>query len=440
MAINEACDKYKKVLSEDEWRQIVTKKLQTTNFKIVQTSISPLSEDQVGFMGDHLKLEASVEITDQKDGSIRKEDLHFFGKTVPVGNQAFKDYVDGTRSFCKEFYFFSSLISDLKNYYVNNGQQSSWTCECYLARLDMVVLENLVVQGYQQHDTRSAMDYDHCVIVLKTLASFHAASVIFEENQSKTFSGSTRKLTDIYPDIFFETEWVTTEGHPGNGLLVSTIRAALNFLKYLPGYENNSEKFKIVREKLPEMLMNLCEYVKPSRIYRNVLTHGDPWTSNMFFRYETDNVPVEARFVDFQLYRYNPPAADVMCFLCLVTTREFRETNLERLLTTYYENFSAELRRHGLDPDQLELSWSEFKASCDFYIKVGRVTAAVYKQQTAMKGDVLKTVFSNPQDMHMFMRVDKTKYVIDNILSDPYYRDENVNAMEELIERCILVK
>lgn len=51
---------YADLLSREEWCDIIAKKLEASDFYLLETNIGPLSEDQMGFMGDHLKLQATV--------------------------------------------------------------------------------------------------------------------------------------------------------------------------------------------------------------------------------------------------------------------------------------------------------------------------------------------------------------------------------------------
>ncbi|XP_069691471.1 uncharacterized protein [Periplaneta americana] len=436
---------YEELIFKEEWCDIIKKKVKTSKFDLKNVSIGPLSEDQVGFMGDHLKLTASIRL---QDGNQKK--LQFFAKSKPMHNDAFREYVDTIKAFEKEIGFFANMLTDLNKYIIQSkevleeGDDASdtcfWTCECYLAKPDIIVLEDLFAAGYQHTAGRDPMDLDHCNLMLETLGIFHAASIIFEEKQPRTSAcGKVTQIIDIYKDILFETEWVTTEGHPGNKYMKASIKGMVSMLEYLPNYGKNHENFKMIREKLPKTLEQMCEYVKPSTKYRNVICHGDLWINNVFFRYNNNKKPIKAKIVDFQLIRYNPPASEVMWFLHLVTRKDFRDANLDSFLTTYYKSFSTELRRHHLDPEQL-LSWSEFKESCDYYRNAGRTAAALYFQQCMVTGDYLKTVFSHPDSMTMFQIVDKSKYMIECYNNDPVFRERNTEVVEELIEHCIVNK
>jgi Domain of unknown function (DUF227). len=169
----------------------------------LKRSIGPLSEDQVGFMGDHLRLSASVRLNEEK----KILHLPFFAKVIPQKNEAFKEYVDTIGAFVKETGFFANLISDLNKYIVKNtvdkGDRNVWTCKHYYIRPDIIVLEDLTAIGFKQIEDRKPLDYEHCVVLLKALAHFHASSIIYEEYQNKTLN---HRIIDKYKNILFETE------------------------------------------------------------------------------------------------------------------------------------------------------------------------------------------------------------------------------------------
>ena len=407
----------------------------------MKRSIGPLSEDQVGFMGDHLRLSASVRLNEEK----KILHLPFFAKVIPQKNEAFKEYVDTIGAFVKETGFFANLISDLNKYIIKNTvdyeevDTNVWTCKHYYIRPDIIVLEDLTAIGFKQIEDRKPLDYEHCVVLLKALALFHASSIIYEEYQTKTLN--TRKphrIIDKYKNILFETEWVTTEGHPGNKFLNSSVKGMEGIVKYLPNYGENYENFPFIKKKVGGISRLMCEVVKPSSKFRNVLCQGDLTINNIFFGYKSDGkTPVEARIIDFQVMRYNPPASEVLWFLHLVTRKDFRDEHVDKFLDIYYQEFSSELKRHKLNPEEL-LSWSEFKESAEVYRNAARLASAMYFQQSMMSADYMKTVFSDPHHMSTFNTVDKTKYMIEAFHKDPVFRERNVESIEEFIEHCVL--
>lgn len=48
-----------------------------------------------------------------------------------------------------------------------------------------LVLEDLAAQGFRMADKRSGLDLDHCILVMRGLAKFHATSVAVYEKVNK---------------------------------------------------------------------------------------------------------------------------------------------------------------------------------------------------------------------------------------------------------------
>ena len=208
--------KFGDILSNNDWKEIIKNKLNTTDFKILERSVKSFSDRQLGIMGEHLSLQATVAVSNGKDSDVSQHlNLNFFAKSIPRGIKAFENFVESTQSFLKEYRFYLDILPDLKKHQIQ--EEASWSCKCYLAKPDILVFENLMCQGFQHYECKPSIDYKHCALLAETLARFHAESVIFEEKESCT-------IADKYSDILFETFWVTTEGHPGNDFLHSSAK------------------------------------------------------------------------------------------------------------------------------------------------------------------------------------------------------------------------
>lgn len=57
----------------------------------------------------------------------------------------------------------------------------TWHCKCYLAKEELLVFENLKLQGYSSVNENEKFTEDNLYQTLVSLASMHATSVIFEE-------------------------------------------------------------------------------------------------------------------------------------------------------------------------------------------------------------------------------------------------------------------
>ncbi|KAK9722539.1 Ecdysteroid kinase-like family [Popillia japonica] len=74
------------------------------------------------------------------------------------------------------------------------------------------------------------------------------------------------------------------------------------------------------------------ELIQPSEIYRNTICHGDLWVANFMYKYE-NSTPISCRIIDFQTFRYAPPAQDFMTYMYLVADKTVRGTTFRPSVT-----------------------------------------------------------------------------------------------------------
>ncbi|XP_067007735.2 uncharacterized protein [Anabrus simplex] len=403
------------VLSDEEWSSAVEKKLGTNDFKILGVSVSNLGRDVGGIPEEHLKVKVTV-VTQSK-----QLELAFFTKRIPDNDTFHTKMVHSGKGFPKETGFFSRLF----NLYPESKQP--WGPRCYFVRPDVIVLEDLMEQKFRLVGRRSFLDYSHCELVLRALAAFHAGSIIIEENNQ-------HKLNELYSDLLFENLFVNDNNIIANLWFHASVETIVSSVRLLRKYEENVDISKINLEKLKTFFFQMYELIKPSKKYRNVVSHGDLWINNFLYKYDDadDETPVDLRLVDFQLVRYTPPAVDIMSFLHLDTTQDFRRNNEKKLLSLYHTCLGEELTRHGYQVEDL-LPWSEFKETCEVYKAVGCIIAPCYHHVTLLTEKVLKDNI-NLDRFDEFYLGNKCKLVEQCCDEDDIYRKTVINDLEELVE------
>lgn len=58
-------------------------------------------------------------------------------------------------------------------------------------------------------------------------------------------------------------------------------------------------------------------------------------------------------FLDWQISRYGSPAFDVLGFIFISTTKDFRDQHYDEMINIYYAEARAMIKRLGSDPDKL---------------------------------------------------------------------------------------
>ncbi|XP_069690951.1 uncharacterized protein [Periplaneta americana] len=185
-----------------------------------------------------------------------------------------------------------------------------------------IVLEDLKVNGFRLADNRiSGLDLKHCLLVMKTIARFHAASLVQYEKDPTIFEPFMDNMFSIDEDIGIEA------------FFTENIKKVANEVETWPKYKDTFAK----------KLHNLCDTVMEKwrlGVSRNgefnVLCHGDLWLNNMMFRYSEDTAEVEeVRFVDFQLTYWTSPVVDLQYVLYTSASTEALEHS-EVLIQEYY--------------------------------------------------------------------------------------------------------
>ena len=91
----------------------------------------------------------------------------------------------------------------------------------------------------------------------------------------------------------------------------------------------------------------------------DVLLHGDCWSNNLMFRYDTiTGKPAQVIFIDLQLCHEGDPFKDLNYSLYANTTQELRQKHLTSLLHLYYDKFEEICHRLNA-PLPPGWSWAE---------------------------------------------------------------------------------
>jgi hypothetical protein len=78
-------------------------------------------------------------------------------------------------------------------YFFFTGNFEPITPKCIYACKTFLVLEDLSAAGFRMGERRKGLDLDHCLLVMRTVARFHAASVVLHEqdpDSMKEYSNS----------------------------------------------------------------------------------------------------------------------------------------------------------------------------------------------------------------------------------------------------------
>lgn len=407
------------LITEKDCKEILDKLQPDINKTLIRFEVTKFNENCMGFLGDHFRLTIYYK---QGDGEKK---TNFFLKCVPQSNANASDYINGMGVYQKEILQYQRLLPDMQKLV------STVFCpKCYFGKYDgnYLVLEDLREQGYavSKYDTFSSAEID---ALLKTLSAFHAASVVYEERRST--NGRKYRLDDDFKGALREGTFSPVEGHPRYKWAKTAVRTITDCASLLPQFANE----KKLGEKIAKQLqLHISEAIKPSEVFRNVVTHDDLWRKNILFRNE--NGSTECILVDFQLTRYGPPALDVLLALYLnVSSKELRVI-MPQLLASYYEYFSNELKRSGVNPNET-LTKEEFIRSIEFYRLPALFETVIYGTNVFVGQQLSDLIVSNEDVYNDFVYGDRSKYVCREFQENDTFRRRIVDVLEPFIERLM---
>lgn len=217
---------------------------------------------------------------------------------------------------------------------------------------ETIVLDDLKEAGYVMCDRIKQLDFDHCRILLNTLATFHALSVAVAKEDPH--------LVNI---VGKEHIFVVNTEHPEyDEKFKKCYFGFSNAIKNVKGFE----KFEYISEDKIDLVFNKYIEIFSPRKGFNVLNHGDLWTNNILFKYNKDGNVIEAKLVDFQICKYASLGIDLNYFIWSSVQEDVRDNRIEELKGIYLNALNSNLEELGceerLSEEQLdeELEFASF--------------------------------------------------------------------------------
>ncbi|XP_069690902.1 uncharacterized protein [Periplaneta americana] len=185
-----------------------------------------------------------------------------------------------------------------------------------------ILLEDLKVSGFRLAEKKSGLDLKHCLLVMRTIARFHAVSLVLHQKDPEIFKS------------FMVHALYTGKDTGMEAIITGGVSNAAREVETWPDFK---EKFARKLYNLRDTAMEqwIAGIVRNENEF-NVLCHGDLWFNNMMFRYSDDTGEVEeVRFVDFQLTYWTSPVMDLQYFMHSSASAEVLEHS-EVLIQEYY--------------------------------------------------------------------------------------------------------
>ncbi|KAF2364272.1 Protein of unknown function DUF227 [Trinorchestia longiramus] len=234
--------------------------------------------------------------------------------------------------FEKEGRFHSELIPALnqlrKTIHLPPLKYPSCFYASFKAGNELLLLEDMREKSFRMSAVKHDLDNDHVLLVMEELAHLHASSVVLEEQMgTENFLTTFNFLEEVFtskliPPMLQEN-------------ITDFVRNGIRAAEKIGGYEELAARLLEVDPSIFECVDTAKKTCNPK--FR-VANHGDCWTNNMLFRYDSEKV-AEVCLLDLQLNRFGPLGLDLNQFLFTSVSSDSRKNSIMNFLSTYYNSF-----------------------------------------------------------------------------------------------------
>ncbi|XP_034176256.1 uncharacterized protein LOC117602401 [Osmia lignaria lignaria] len=253
--------------------------------------------------------------------------------------------------FHNEIIFYTQVLPKLEEF-VRDKEQSQILCvprhfvSVMDGKNDYITLEDVTTLGYKSIDRQNCLDQNQCMMILKTIAKFHATSFACKDQRKEEFMKAIENLDETY---FSMNHWDWYKRFYER--LVGIAKNALA-MEY-PGSE--AEK-KFNSYKFDELFEKAAEFCNRKYHATSVIIQGDCWVPNFMTRKTNEN---EALMLDFQLTRCASPVLDISTFIYACTDKIVWKTQFDELLKFYHNELCKTIKLLGSNPENI-YPWSTF--------------------------------------------------------------------------------
>ncbi|KAI4461871.1 hypothetical protein MML48_5g00005485 [Holotrichia oblita] len=280
-----------------------------------------------------------------KQENGEEESIHCVAKKLPPQGTA-REFFNVSSTYSKEVNHYKTIVPLLNAFCKTRGAKdvSDIFAECLGARLSLnlksteidddavLIFTNLTKEGYIIGDRLTGCDLDTTKLVLKNLALMHGVVIAFKLANPKEFKEKIE--SNLGMGIHFV---------PTDELMDKIVKDVLKLAALNPNCVPLLDRI----DRATRTLKDFYPYCKVRQPYAT-LVHKDLWTNNILIKY-TDGKPTNNVFVDFQVCRYESPAADVLFFLYSSVRMDIIKTKIDELMKFYYDELINVLRKLKCD-------------------------------------------------------------------------------------------
>lgn len=240
----------------------------------------------------------------------------------------------------------------------------------YMEDLDALGFVTLVRNFSDMEHDFLTMDYFS--IIMETLAKFHSASL------GTNWKEQVPELFEI--DMLYE-------------------RASASSYKKMIKQAVENKIVPIAKLEFPqnESVLNTTKWLASDECFQllqklaksgpkaiNVICHGDCWLNNFMFKIDpVTNKPQEIKMIDFQIVRYAPLSRDLLHFIYLCTSCQFRKQHETDIIKMYVKSFNENCLKLGRKE---RVTFDQFYEEYDRARMYGIIVALSLRHMVYVKG------------------------------------------------------
>uniref|UniRef100_A0A182PJ90 CHK domain-containing protein n=1 Tax=Anopheles epiroticus TaxID=199890 RepID=A0A182PJ90_9DIPT len=389
-------------------------------FKVINYEMKRIP-GQPGYLGEYYYLNIAYENLERAIISAK-----YFMKTFPYHDAVLTKAVEDWGIFRKEAELYTHIFSKFER---DPKKVIKWVPDCFLARSNMLVMEDLSIARYQTTSLLTTLNKQHMEILFDRLAQMHACSLHFEIHQH-----GGKSIRSLYNEtVLFETTFT-----PASGWFVAGLKGVQKIAMERNRYSYDPAKKIIMEHQLWNCLERIYALAENTDDFRSVVVHRDLWINNIMFKYGSADAmckePIGCILIDFQLARYLPPCVDFLCALYILTDKDHRKAHIGQYVEYYFNSLQSKLAILGLNGLSI-ISRDEFEKSLEHYRLLGLVWAGVLHGFVNFPKGLLDRLQKEEPEIFTRMSMEnRDDFILKYYDSDRFFHDRLDDIVTELLE------
>ncbi|CAL4086528.1 unnamed protein product, partial [Meganyctiphanes norvegica] len=262
------------------------------------------------------------------------DQVSYVAKMNPCrGNIGIFNADEEAQLFIKEGKFYLELLKDLNKLLIEHGEERLRFPKCFFANYEkekqVIIFEDVRTRGFKMSDRMTSMDTKHASLVLKEMGRLHSASVLMKgkysvDNLLTKYECLKENRTKEHTDL----------------VLGRSFAKGADILAQMNGYDKGIKWVNENKDKLFDIITKSFACLPSFQ----VVCHGDCWTNNLLFRYDSNDNPVEVILLDVQVCRFASLGSDLNHFMFNSIDADTRKTSINMLFSEYYTSFCKVLQ------------------------------------------------------------------------------------------------